>query len=197
MKLNMLPDLLSEADWRVTTSQLGHYGYTRNTADFVMPIPGAETFPDGTADAVLKYIHSRPNAGCWQTALLHSGPIPVVFEKSETILWARVELPNLLLVTRGCTADCIMAQVRTLLAGIADDHQNLDALRFQPAYETSVVWELLRELKATRLAEQIGINTQLLSQTISGTTHLCPEQAAQLQKALHKLGRQLSRVSIH
>jgi len=197
MKLNMFPDLLSKADWCITTGQRGHYAFTRDQSAFVMPMPGDETFPDGTTNAVLKHIYSNPRPGCWQTALLHSGPIPIIFEKSENVLWARVELPNLLLVTRGCTPDCIIEQVRSLLADIINDHQTLDTLHFQPVYETSVVWELLQELKTSRLAEQIGIDSHLLSQTMSGTAHLCPKQAAQLQKALNELGRQLSRISIH
>ncbi len=199
MNLNTFPGLLGKADWCATTSQLGHYAYMRDEAAFVMPVPGPESLPDATTDVVLRYLHSRPRPACWKTALLHAGPIPVVFEKSETTLWARVEGPNFLLVTRGCTTECIMGQVRALLADLVRDHQDAaaDALNFQPAYETSVAWDLLREFKASRLAEQTGIDTQLLSQTMSGTTHLGPEQAAQLQKTLRELGKQLSRISIH
>lgn len=197
MKLNTLTNALSEAFWYVSAKKQGHVIYTRNEAILVAPTCTDDTFPEGTTNAVLTYLHSRSPLSACPITLVHHNDIPVVLEKSGTALWARIELPGLFLVTRGCTIDCVLDQLRSLLTQLLVGSQTqIETMSFQPVYDTSVVWELIREFNSNRIAEQIGIDAQQLSQIMTGTAYACPEQTKRLEISLRKFGKQLMQVSL-
>lgn len=197
MKLNTLNSTLYEASWYATTEHQGHVVYARNEAIFVAPTGTDDTFPEGTTNAVLAYLHSRSPLPACPTTLAYHNDIPVVFEKNGTALWARIELPGLFLVTCGCSTDCILDRLRSILTHMVVGNQaQSETVSFRPVYDTSAVWELIQELKSIRIAEQTGIDAQQLSQIMTGTAYACPEQTKRLETSLRKLGRQLMQMSI-
>ena len=197
MKLSVLTTTLYEENWNITADYQAHIAYMKEKALCVMPTPSSDILPDGTANAALKYLYQRTQLHCWLTSVIGVESVPVIFEKSATALWARVELPGLLLVTRGCTSTCITEQLRVLLTSlIASRQHQVEPLNFQPAYDTSTVWELMQAFKTNRIAEQTGIDSQLLGRIMAGTAHPCPEQTKQLETSLRQLGKQLMQVSL-
>lgn len=197
MKLSVIAITLLDEAWHVSTECQGHTAYTKNKALFVMPTPNGDILPEGTTNAVLKHLCQRAQPECWLTALTSTETIPVIFERNATTLWARIELPGLLLITRGCTADCLTERLRVLLTSLMASSQYRVEMQFRPAYDTSVVWELMQSFKTSRIAEQAGIDFQLLSQIMAGTAHTCPEQTKRLEASLRKLGKQLMQVALH
>ena len=197
MNLSVLTATLHEEIWNVTDERQAHTTYAKEAALFVMPIPIDDVLPDGTTNAVLTYLYQRAQPQHWLTSIASLETITIIFEKSPTALWARVELPGLLLITRGCTASCIAERLRYLMAELAASHErSIETLDFQYVYDISTVCELIQAFKPGQMAEQTGIDLQLLSRIMTGVAHPCIQQTKQLETSLRRLGKQLMQLSL-
>lgn len=204
MDTALLNKLLQEKGWQITRKCQDHYILANasrpQAVQFIIPTVGSEPMPTGTLNAALRMTHGREKAGDLSSYIRQSETITVILEKQADGLWGRIDIPGLMVVTRGCTADCIMNSLRGLLAEYAVDEglssAAIASMSFVSVYDTTVVWNLVKQLKATHLAEQIGVDMDLVGQFMMGNTHPGSETATRLEKSIHELGRQLMRVSI-
>lgn len=200
----LLTKLLQEKGWQITQKCQGHYVLANalrpQAIRFITPTVGSELIPTGTLNAALRVMHGREKTGSLSSFVHQSKAVTVILEKQADGLWGRIDIPGLMAVTRGCTADCVVNSLRKLLTEFALDEGHscaaLASMAFSSVYDTTVVWNLIRQLKATHLAEQIGVDMDVVGQFMTGNTHPCSETATRLEESIRELGRQLMRVSI-
>lgn len=201
----MLTELLQDKGWLINIEYQEHQLFKHinklRTASFVIPVGNSEVIPPGTLNALLQVAHARRETQSWTSYLKNTKHINVILEKQNDGLWGRVEIPGLLIVTRGCSSDCVTNVLKALLMEYvleeAFQHSSTVAsLPFLHLYDTTAVWNLVKQLKASHISEQIGIDMELIGQFMTGNTHPCAETASRLEKSIQDLGRQLMEVSI-
>lgn len=206
MNTALLNRLLQEKGWQFTWKCQGHYVFSNvsrpQAVQFITPAIGSEPIPAGTLNVVLRLAHSKEKAENWPSFIRQAKKISVVLEKqTDGGIWGRIDIPGLMIVTRGCTADCVTDSLRTLLIEFAVEEapsccSALISLPFVSVYDTTAVWSLVKQLKTTHIADQVGIDMELIGQFMTGNTHPCSEVATRIERSIHELGRQLMRVSI-
>lgn len=206
MKLTVLGNLLLDEGWQIVNNQLGHnllmHRSMAGGIAYITPTASAERIPHGTLNAIIRGMHQKKSAVHWLSSLPTETTAPVILEKQGKLLWARLELPGLLVATRGCTVDCVLNQIRTLLLGFAGSSERsyrvaIESMVFQPVYDTSAVWELIKQLKTNHIADEAGMDLDLVGRFMTGASYPCVEQASRLESSIRELGRQLMQVSIH
>lgn len=204
MDTALLTKLLQEKGWQITQKCQGHYVLANasrpQAVQFITPTVGSDPMPTGTLNAALRMTHGREKAGSLSSYIRQCRTITVILEKQADGLWGRIDIPGLMAVTRGCTADCVVNSLHRLLSEFAVGEglpsADIASISFTSVYDTTVVWNLIKQLKATHLAEQIGVDMDVVGQFMMGNTHPCSETATRLEESIHELGRQLMRVSI-
>jgi len=205
MDTALLTKLLQEKGWQVTQKCQGHYVLVNalrpQAIQFITPTVGSESIPTGTLEAILRSAHSRGKAENWPSFIRQNKAITVILEKQADGLWGRIEIPGLMIVTRGCTVSCVTKSLRTLLNELALRESTaccpaIESVSFVSVYDTTAVWSLVKQLKATHIADEAGVDMELIGRFMTGTMHPCSEMATRLEKSIHELGRQLMRVSI-
>ncbi|MBC3787422.1 hypothetical protein [Spirosoma utsteinense] len=205
MDIVVLTELLHDKGWQSSARDNKHYLLKAidkpRSASFIVPACASELIPPGTLNAILQLAYARKETHTWASFVKNTKNIAVILEKQSDRLWGRIELPGLLLVTQGCTEDCISNVLRSLLIDFLIDEAfpysaEVSSLPFLPLYDTTAVWNLIKQLKAAHIAEEIGVDMELVGQFMTGTTYPCPEVASRLEKSIQDLGRQLMEISI-
>lgn len=207
MDIVILSELVQERGWQISKKRHGHHllehTLKSQTASLIIPTCSSEQVPAGTLNAILRLAHDRKTTHLyhWTSFVKDTKNIDVILEKQADGLWGRIEIFGLLIATRGCTVDCVTNSLRTLLIEFAVEETPsccpaIASVPFVPVYDTTAVWTIIKQLKATYIAEQVGIDTELIGQFMTGNTHPCSELATRLERSIHELGRQLMQVSI-
>ncbi|RYC71485.1 MULTISPECIES: hypothetical protein [Spirosoma] len=205
MKLTILTKLLLEEGWQTSHSQHAHtlfmYSHKSGSPSLLIPFGSSEQVPIGTFNAILRSARQKKRHENWLSFLLTTHTARVVLEKQDDMLWGRIELPGLLIATRGCSVDCVRDTLRSLLLSQVDQYDSsyrkaIDSMHFNPVYDTTAVWELIKQLKANHIADETGLDIDLLGSFMTGASFPCPDQATRLERSIRELGRQLMQVSI-
>jgi hypothetical protein len=125
----------------------------------------------------MRVAHARKETGHWTAFIKKAKDINLILEKqTDGLLWGRMEMPGLIVATHGHTADCVAASLRSLLIEFALDNglsacSAIMALPFLLVYDTTAVWTLVKQVKASHIAEQTGIDMDLIGQYMTGTPY--------------------------
>jgi predicted RNA binding protein YcfA (HicA-like mRNA interferase family) len=205
MDIAILSELLQDKGWQVSKKRRDHYllkhAFKLNTACFVVPTFSSEQLPAGTLNAVARMAHAKKETNHWTTFINNAKNVNVILEKHAGGLWGRIEMPGLLMATYGRDADFVADTLRALLIEFALEKSIsycslIATLPFVYVYDTTAIWSLVKQLKATHIAEQVGIDMELIGQFMTGNTYPSPEVATRLENSIHELGRQLLEISI-
>lgn len=205
MKVITLNKLLLEKGWQLSRNHQEHCVFQhpiRNYSIFLIsPDYSKEQIPIGTLNTIFRLAHKTAISSHWSTAIRPLKTIHVVLEKQKKAIWGRIETPGLLATTRGHCIDDVVNRLRSLLIDDITEHNSaagsiIESIPFEVVYDTTAVWDLFRQLKATHVAQQTGIDIELIGQFIAGSTFPSVEQAERLEKSIHELGRQLMQLSI-
>ena len=206
MDIGVLSNLLREKGWQVGKKCQEHclfeHAHYQKMPVLITPDPGSGLVPAGTLNAIVRLAHSRKEMLPWTSAISDAKSITVILEKQSDDLWGRIEAPGLLIATYGYSATNIIDRLRALLIEFAIEADALHccsalaSIPFIPLYDTTAVWSVVRQLKATHIAEQAGIDIELVGQFMTGNSHPCSEVATRLENSIHELGRQLLQISI-
>ena len=205
MDITILNELLDDKGWKVNKTRRSHHllGHSLHpsTAFFIIPAQSLEPVPEGTFDAILRLAHAKKVTNHWTTFIKDAKDINVILEKQSGGLWGRIEIPGMIIATHGCSPDCIADLLRALLIEFALEKSfsycsTIASLPFVYVYDTTAVWSLVKQLKATNIAEQVGIDMELVGQFMTGNTYPTSEVATRLENSIHDLGRQLLELSI-
>ena len=205
MDIGVLTGLLEEKGWQINQQCKDHHLFEHKSrpqlTSFILPSSPSETVPAGTFNAIMRVAHARKETRHWTLFIREVKEVNLIFEKQADSLWGRIELPGLIVSTHGHTADCVATSLRSLLIEFALDNalsacSAIMALPFLYVYDTTAVWTLVKQVKASHIAELIGVDIDLVGQYMTGSTYPGPEIAGRLEDSIHELGRQLLQISI-
>lgn len=196
--------LLQRQEWQVIPADQKHNLLRRfnkqEVTYIILPAHGAQV-PAGTLDAILRSTYEMGEINGWMMSVYRTKAINVILEKQSHALWGRIALPGMLVATYGPDVDAVTTGLRTLLGSLAERESPhgsrvVEAAQFTPVYDLTVVWDLIRQARTGNIAQEAGIDTELLGQFMAGSTFPCGEQAARLEASVRRLGEQLMRVAI-
>jgi hypothetical protein len=121
--------------------------------------------------------------------------LTLIIEKSGTgLLWGRVKYKNNLLVERATSIVSLERKMKGLLA----DFHNLDRdkIHFDVAYDLTVLFEQKDFLNISGIAKMANINSSLLRQYAAGLKFPSPGKAAEIERVIRNIGRELSNIKI-
>lgn len=117
----------------------------------------------------------------------------IIEQGKDNKLWGRVEYGDDLLSDYASSIPVLERKMKKLL----ENFHNITDAEFDYHYDVSAFFENFDFLKQTKIAELSGINAGLLRQYTSGVKHPSPEQAKKIEKAIHKLAKELEAVSLY
>lgn len=201
MKLLVVNKLLVNRGWQLVnkTSQmhlLSPDSQLRKERLIVLPSQSTAPVPTGTLEAIMRRASQVKSTQPWHLALSGGQTLHLTVEKAGDHVWARLDLDGLLLVMRGTDMNCLDTLIRESLAEllaetIGDACQLVDSLRIESCQDMTEVWDLLRQVRGSYLADHSGVNLALVNQFIGGTAFPSAEQTCKLQKSIRALGHQL------
>ena len=74
--------------------------------------------------------------------------------------------------------------------------EELKELDFQYKYDLSSLLDYFKFMNVTQFAKVAGISSSLMRQYKTGNTYISEKQAGKIERALHKIGEELSAVKI-
>jgi predicted RNase H-like HicB family nuclease len=74
--------------------------------------------------------------------------------------------------------------------------EELKELDFQYKYDLSSLFDYFKFMNVTQFAKVAGISSSLMRQYKTGNTYISEKQAGKIERALHKIGEELSAVKI-
>jgi predicted RNA binding protein YcfA (HicA-like mRNA interferase family) len=205
MDIEVLNGLLQEKGWQINQKCKDHNLFEHKSSpqltSFILPSPSKETVPSGTFNAIMRVAHARKETRHWTLFIKEAKEVNLILEKQSDGLWGRVEMPGLIVATQGHTADYVATSLRSLLIEFALDNalsacSAIMALPFLFVYDTTAVWTLVKQVKASYIAEQMSVDMDLIGQYMTGNTYPDPEAAGRLENSIHELGRKLLQLSI-
>lgn len=205
MRLSILNKLLNEKGWAIAQKRQGHYLLINSerpqAVSFLVPMGTLEQVPEGTLNATLRAAHHKGQAGNWLSAIGRADSLRVILEKHPQGMWGRIELPGLVVLTRGCCDESIVNTLRALLIDVATPEPGqyrpaLENIKFHAVYDMTAVWEVVKQVKTHHIADKAGIDTHLIGQFMTGSTFPCIEEASRLEASIRELGRQLMQVAV-
>ena len=72
-----------------------------------------------------------------------------------------------------------------------------NTILFDRQYDLTVLFEQFHYLKITAIAEKSDMNSALLRQYVTGIKHPSAKQAKKVEDAIHKIGRELSKIAVY
>ncbi len=120
--------------------------------------------------------------------------IKLIIEQGEdNKLWGRIKYGENLLIDFADNMPMLERKMKKLL----DNFHNITDVKFDYHYDVSAFFENFDFLNQTKIALLSGVNAGLLRQYASGVKHPSPEQAKKIEKAIHKLAKELEAVSLY
>ena len=88
--------------------------------------------------------------------------------------------------------------VKEMLASYTDRSmpEELKGLEFQFKYDLSSLFDYFKFVNVTQFAKIAGISSSLMRQYKAGNTYVSEKQVGKIEKALHKIGNELSDVKL-
>lgn len=117
----------------------------------------------------------------------------IVEQGEDSKLWGRMEYEDNLFIDHASNMPVLERKMKKLL----ESFNGITEVVFDYHYDVSAFFESFDFLKQTKIAELSGINAGLLRQYASGVKHPSPEQAKKIEKAIHKLAKELEAVSLY
>ncbi len=117
----------------------------------------------------------------------------IVEQGEDSKLWGRIEYEDNLFTAYASNMPALERKMKKLL----ESFYGITEVVFDYHYDVSAFFENFDFLKQTKIAELSGINAALLRQYASGVKHPSPEQAKKIEKAIHKLAKELEAVSLY
>lgn len=201
MKLLVVNKLLINRGWQLIdkTSRmnlLSPDSQLRAERLIVLPSQSTASVPTGTLEAIMRRAGQVKSTQPWHSTLSDNQVLHLTVEKAGDHVWARLDISGLLLVVRGTDMSGLITQVRESLAEllaetVGDACQLVDSLRIEACQDMTEVWDLLRQVRGSYLADNSGIDLALVNQFIGGTAFPSAEQTCKLQKSILALGHQL------
>lgn len=117
----------------------------------------------------------------------------IIIEKAGSKLWGRLKYKDNLIVDTATSVQSLQKKMRKLVK----DFHGVDEIEFDTAYDLTGFFEEFNILNQSKLAAIAGINPGLMRQYASGVKFPSPEQAKKIEKAIHKLAKEMQAVSLH
>ena len=88
--------------------------------------------------------------------------------------------------------------VKEMFASYTEDTvpEELKELEFQYKYDLSSLFDHFKFVNVTQFAKTAGISSSLMRQYKVGNTYVSEKQVAKIEKALHRIGKELSSVKL-
>jgi transcriptional regulator with XRE-family HTH domain len=116
----------------------------------------------------------------------------LIVERSEGQLWGRTKIKGNLIVARARNLESLKKK----LIGLAADIEDVEVNDFQLCYDLTSFFEEYAYLNITEIATQAGISPAMMRQYSSGRKFPSADRLSQIEKAIHNIGRQLSKVRL-
>jgi predicted transcriptional regulator len=68
---------------------------------------------------------------------------------------------------------------------------------FDLQYDLTALFQQFNYLKITAIAEKANLNATLLRQYVTGIKHASPQQAKKVEVAIHKIGKELAKITVY
>lgn len=121
--------------------------------------------------------------------------IPLTIERGEDKqLWGRVEYNQNLMTDFADSVSELETKMKDLLCEF--EELNPDTVEFEHLFDVSALFQRFDFLKISNVAEHAGMNPGLLRQYVSGAKNPSMEQAKKIEKTLHHLATELSKVVV-
>ena len=121
--------------------------------------------------------------------------ITLILEKSShNILWGRVKYKNNLLLEEAASIPALQKKMKKLLVDFHD--LEADQIDFELAWDLTVFFEQKDFLNISGIAKMANINSSLLRQYAAGIKFPSPEKAAEIERVIRDIGKELSVVKI-
>lgn len=119
----------------------------------------------------------------------------LIVEKSKGGLWGRIHYEDNLLIENARTVESLERKMKKLLKGFHD--VDTRAVSFEIFYDLTAMFESFNYLKISAVAEHANMNAALLRQYASGVKHPSAAQAKKVERAIHKIGSELTKIAIY
>lgn len=201
MKIHVLAKLWQEQGYEVA-SQYGNHRLFRpalgQSGPYLMaPLRAPANVPIGILQTTLRPAPKGPIQPNWVSTLLQTPTLTIILEKQGTYVWGRIDVPGLVAVTCGPSADDVTRSFQRLLPEFAQSGGSsvgstwTDKLTFVYAHDVTAIGELFKQVKVNQLAGLAGIDWEQMNQYMTGRSHPDTNQAKQLEAGLRELGQQL------
>ncbi|QJD77457.1 hypothetical protein [Spirosoma rhododendri] len=201
MKLLVVNKLLINRGWQVIDKTSRMYllspdSQLRTERLIVLPSQNSVPVPTGTLEAIMRRAGQVKSTQPWHQAITNKGALHLTTERTGDHLWGRLDINGLLLIVRSTDTTCLITQVREILAAlladtIGDSCQLVESLHIEACQDMTEVWDLLRQIRGSYLADNSGVDLALVNQFIGGTAFPSAEQTCKLQKSIRELGQHL------
>lgn len=117
----------------------------------------------------------------------------LIVEKSDGELWGRAKIKGNLIVDSAKT----IQQLKKQLKELAYELENVEIEDFEVSYDLTTFFENHSYLNITDVAKRAGINAALMRQYASGVKFPSEERVNEIEKAIHQIGKELTKVKLH
>ncbi len=117
----------------------------------------------------------------------------LVVERSDGELWGRVEVNKNLITDFAPTLDTLIKKMKAAIYNI----ENVEIENFEISYDLTSFFEQYSFLDISDIATRSGINASLMRQYASGVKYPSAERVQQIEDAIRKIGKDLSKVRLH
>jgi hypothetical protein len=122
-------------------------------------------------------------------------PLMLIVEKSQGELWGRVHYEDDLLIDSARSIEGLERKMKKLLKDLHGvDPRNIV---FEYQYDLTALFEKFNYLKISAIADKSELNAALLRQYVTGIKHPSAKQAKKVESAIHKIGRELSKIAVY
>jgi len=122
-------------------------------------------------------------------------PLSLTIERSKKELWGRVHYDDDLIMDSASSVERLERKMKKLLKELHGLDPN--TILFDRQYDLTVLFEQFHYLKITAIAEKSDMNSALLRQYVTGIKHPSAKQAKKVEDAIHKIGRELSKIAVY
>lgn len=117
----------------------------------------------------------------------------LIVEKSDGALWGRTKIKGNLIVDSAKT----LLQLKKQLKELAYELENVEIEDFEVSYDLTTFFESHSYLNITDVAKRAGINAALMRQYASGVKFPSEERVDEIEKAIHQIGKELTKIKLH
>ena len=117
----------------------------------------------------------------------------IIENAKDGLFWGRVMYDDNLLIESAANIEELQVKIKTLLSDFHDLEP--DNISFEISYDLSAFFENFGYLKISEIAKYAGLNASLLRHYVAGSKTASKAQVIKLQDAIHKVGKELAKVT--